>query len=142
MNLNVRQCHSDPAVNNVELVVEQHSETEIAVRAGSFTVASQQYVLAEDQIYELVDDPSVRVWITGHLVRDSASDEVALLVDEVYDDGEDVAYRFVQGGDLQLLHTMFVFEIPTHGGTLTDIEVTVFRILDRHVGEAGNGEGD
>jgi hypothetical protein len=131
MNLNVMQGCANPSVNNIELVVEELSSTELVVRAGTFKVSGVDYAFAEDQVYALVNDPPVRVWVTGCLVRNESGD-AQLLVDEVYDNGEDAPYSF-KGSPYQLLNHLFVFEIPAHGGTLTDLDVTAFLVVPTQV---------
>lgn len=129
MNLNTMQGRANPAVSNIELVVEEENSTSLAVRAGSFRVSGEVYTFDEDQIYELVNDPLVRVWVTGLLVREKESGIPLLFIDEVYDDGEDSPYVFSKDSPYEVMNPIFVFEIPPHGGTLTDLEVTTFQVV-------------
>jgi len=111
MNYSVTKIQGNPTFNSVELTVGDASTTQVVVRSGSFIIASEAFSLAEDQSYTMVNAPATDVLVRGHLVKEIATGDPLLLVDEIYDDGVDVKYNFV-GSPYELLHKLFSFLIP------------------------------
>lgn len=128
MEYNVTQVQGNPVRNSVELVVEDVDSSTIAVRAGDFTIASQTYTVPEDQVYAMVDAPEVDVFVRGHLVEETASGDVLLLVDEIFEDGEDTKYVFA-GSPHRLIHSLFSFTISAGATDHDGIEADVTKIV-------------
>lgn len=127
MGLSTRSVRSDPLTNSVSLLVEQNG-LNVTVRAGSFVIAGTSYELSQDQVYTHVSD-SLKMWVSGCLAKNRATNVVQLFVDEVKDDGVDTHYRFLDTDPYELLHRLFNVEIPANTPSLNSLDVQVTPVV-------------
>lgn len=97
----------------------------VTVRAGKAVWGGEDVSLPEDKSYVVSEDQSSRT-IMGYLVRDTASGEATVLVDEVATD--DAPFQFT-GSAYTPICQLFSIELPGGAASIEDASARVYRVL-------------
>lgn len=112
----------------IDLAVEAAGMV-IIVRAGAFKAGGEDLELAEDVTFT-VRNAANNVWIDASIVREKATGEITVLVDEREADGVtfDMPYEF-EGGPYEKLYPIFSIGIPSGTSDLAGLDLRVNRVV-------------
>jgi hypothetical protein len=100
----------------------------LRVGAGVFRVNSQEYELLEDTDWDVPRNRPHGLTVIGMLVQDKDTQEVELIIDEVWNSGGDALYEFGPSDPFLALAELFSFHIkPEDGDNLNKIDIMVRR---------------
>lgn len=122
-----RKCRD----GGVDLQVLQ-SGMDITVKAGSFRVRGEDFVLAEDEVFTAVADATYETMVVGYICQDLGNGgQLVLAVDEVIRDGVDAPTRW-DSDVYRVLHTAFSVSIPAAATTLDGVDVIARKLVDQN----------
>ena len=116
------------ALNAVDLVIAAENSMDVRVKAGMSKVAGVERELLNDSVHTCTADPAAPTSVSGYLVRDTATDVIEVLVDEVILDGGDVPYTFDDDA-YEALAYLFELTVPAAATDITGENITVRRIV-------------
>ena len=114
---------------------------QLFVGAGSIRVLVPGESASRDLGFPATDhtvtvDGTHATWVLGYIARDTATDEILLLVDEFLDDGVDLKYRF-DDGSYDRLFDLFFGKVAAGETDLTNTTWQVTRVLERPTNTGG-----
>ena len=130
--------HSLPKVTDVALAVSVENQMDIRVAAGTFKIARTDYALADDNVHTVTADPTDPTDVHGYLVRDKASGDIELLVDEAVLDGLGEAYWF-SGGPKEQLYRLFTIRVPAGSTDISGETLNVWTTVQPTAEAGGPG---
>lgn len=114
--------------HELDLAVEA-AGMDITVKAGSFKYQGADLELVEDAVFT-VSTRSGSAWLDGYLVKEVATGDIGVLVDERVSDGVelDLAYEW-EGSPYERLLRVFEMAIPSDTSSLSGLELCVCRMI-------------
>lgn len=107
---------------NINLAVSQ-SGLQISVAAGNFKVSGTDYTLDTQQDFTAQNQANDCLCV-GYLKRDTATQAISVLVDEIVDDGVDESIIFNDLVDTEILFKIFEVLVPANSTTLDGETIT------------------
>ena len=105
----------------LEVSVHPAGSRTIVVGAGPFHYNGQDYVLAEEEHFDVPEQPFGATLLI-YLVKEKATGDVRVLFDLDPKDGSDPPYEFQPTSPLEGIYRLALLDIPTGTGPLDDIK--------------------
>lgn len=91
------------------------SGSTITIKQGDFKVDGVDYSLSDDEVFT-VTDRAEKTAVLGYLVKEKASEEARVLIDEVV--AGEVNFKF-DGSPYVLLYALFAIDIPSNSADVS-----------------------
>jgi len=114
-------------------------DLEVSVEGMEISVVGGKVTLGEvvgtvpSAACTIVSDDDYPVSVFGYVVQDRESGKLDLLVDEVAVERGDRRYRFSESGPYRLLNRLFHMNVPAGATDLSEVLVTVWKIVAEKV---------